>query len=252
MGYLDSLQISQLVELAPTQEPWTKGTTFTVPIVVSGYEATEITNAPGGSVFYMSEPQTGTPATVVIGTLTDTVIPSPLTTPHVQNAQANNTSITSTSSIPFSTPVVPHGGWNRSTSTGSSIFGPATAANGSAPAGTGRPFSFGPFTSATDVQSTATQSAGPSTVTEYSTVYTTETSDGGYGATTAYTSGYDVPVSADLEKRQTCVWISAPIGGQEVGWCNNWAGGSILTYTTWTTTSESAFAAISTELADHF
>ncbi|OAL38794.1 hypothetical protein AYO20_02000 [Fonsecaea nubica] len=243
MASLDSAQVSiQSIENPVSAQPRPATQTFTDSVIVSGYEATEVPNA-GGSVFYMSKGPSSTDwtyqpsASIVAAITTVTVRPVPATTSHHQEAQLSASN--NTFHVPFSSPST---GWNG-TSDGSSIVGPTDASSG-IPA-TGTDFPYGPptpYVSSTEVL--PTQPVYTATVTEVATVYATTLAPvSGYG-TPAYS--YDIstysndassPDSDDLEKRQTCVWISATIGGQEVGWCNNWAGGSTLTFTSWETTT---------------
>ncbi|KIW28562.1 uncharacterized protein PV07_08216 [Cladophialophora immunda] len=243
MAHVDTEQVSiESIENPVSAKPIPATQTFVHSISVSGYEATEVPNT-GASVFYMSKGPATTDwayspsASIVAEVTTVTVLPVPAVKSAQQEAQYNTTD--ATFHTPFSSPSA---GWNG-TSTGSSIVGPADASSGAPATGTG--FSYGPPTplaSSTEVQ--ATQPVYTTTITQVATVYATSLNPvSGYG-TPAYgydvsTYSYDAGLSAgeDLVKRQTCVWISATIGGQEVGWCNNWAGGSTLTYTSWETTT---------------
>ncbi|KIW89012.1 uncharacterized protein Z519_10497 [Cladophialophora bantiana CBS 173.52] len=236
MAMLDTAQVSILsIENPVSARPIPATQTFTHSVKVSGYEATEISNT-GPSVFYMSKGPSSTDwtfqpsASIIAEVTTVTVQPIPAVPSARQEAQNNSTY--SAFHTPFSSPFA---GWND-TLTGSPIGGTSAAGTG---------VSYGlpaPLTWSAEVQ--PTQSLYTSTVTEISTVYATSFAPTSGHGTPAY--GYDTsaysydPMSVagdDLEKRQTCVWISATIGGQEVGWCNNWAGESTLTFTSWETTT---------------
>jgi hypothetical protein len=241
IAFIDGQQISALVIEEQPQDGALRPYTFTDVIRVSGFEATEIAYTSGGSVYYLPIPATGTDtpsASITLWSRTTTITPY---TPsfHQQEAHVNTSTTLSTDSSSLGALTLPESGWNGSTSVGSSLSGPVTAVNGSAPPGTGIYPYFPPVTSATDVLPTFTQPASTSTVTEIATVYATFPPEGIHGYdTTVYSDGTSSPASADLEKRQTCVWISAVIGGQTVGWCNNWAGLSTLTYNSWVTTGK--------------
>ncbi|OCT47397.1 hypothetical protein CLCR_03444 [Cladophialophora carrionii] len=238
---IDTAQVSQEVVEAPVSAKPIGTVTFVDSVRVSGFEATEPSNTPGASVFYMSKSVTSSmEPTIVAKVTTVTVSPLPFATSHQQNIQVNTTAAADSNVHGAFTS--PYGGWNGSASAGSSLFGLATANNGSGPIGTGAYPGTLPPVSGTDVQATFTQLPSTSTVTEIATVYATVPFESVYGYdTTAYDHGTVTPDVDDLQKRQTCVWISATIGGQEVGWCNNWAGGSTYTFTSWETTTTPGF-----------
>ncbi|KIY02573.1 uncharacterized protein Z520_01038 [Fonsecaea multimorphosa CBS 102226] len=231
MAPIDSLQVSQESEEQPVSgQRYPTSVTFIHTISVSGYEATELAN-PGASVFYLSQAPADTnspwasiaaltttvtvlPANVAAttgsttGTTTVTVLPVPVVNSDQQEVQSNTTA-----------------GWN--TASTDSSYGPPA-----------------PLSSSTEVQPTQPVPIATATVTQFATVYSTATAPAnGYGTSAnghhAFTNNDKAgsPNGDDLEKRQTCVWISATIDGQEVGWCNNWAGGSTLTFTSWETTT---------------
>ncbi|EXJ59637.1 hypothetical protein A1O7_03783 [Cladophialophora yegresii CBS 114405] len=241
---VDTAQVSQEVVEAPVSNKPIGTQTFVDSVRVSGFEATEMSNTPGASVFYMSKSVTSSMEASIVAKVT-TVTVSPLqlsTSQHQQDIQVNTTTSTAADSNVHGAFTSPYGGWNGSASAGSSLIGPATANNGSDPIGTGAYPGTLPFMSGTDVQATLTQSQWTSTVTEIATVYATVPVESDYGYNTAAEDHGTVTSDVgDLQKRQTCVWISATIGGQEVGWCNNWAGGSTYTFTSWETTTTPSF-----------
>lgn len=232
LASIDTDQVIEQSELLPISDiPDPNPTRFTHSISVSGYVATEMTGE-GASVFYMSKgPSTTdwsyTPAATILAEVTTvTVLPIAQPTTHNREAQTNTTV-----HPPFTKP---SGGWNG-TNSNSSIW---AAGTGTAVSG----FSLAPT-------STLTVTSFVFTVTQSLTVSVTPAPTYGYippayGYSVADSPadyGYESPASSvdygDLEKRQTCVWITATIGGQQVGWCNNWDGASTLTFTSWETTS---------------
>ncbi len=240
---IDSQQVSEIEREAPVSGlPFTQPQIFQHTITVSGFVATELSNLPGGTVYYLAPTASGTAspqATITPKVTTITVLPIPLTSrkQSQQRAQVNTTDSSATESNVHSAFTIPAGGWNGSNSAGSSVFGPATAGTGFGQSGTG---STAPLTSSSALQSASTDSAWTSTVTEIATVYATVPAESvpGYDTPSVYGYGTDAPASDDLEKRQTCVMISATIGGVLASWCNNWGGSTKLTFTTWETTSE--------------
>lgn len=229
--------------LAPISNPKaTTNTVFTETVRVSGYEATEVSNV-GYSVFYKSKPpsDTGpswTPAASIIAVVTTVTV-----LPHGQVATTAQHEIAANSSGPsaFSSPSA---GWNN-THSNSSIVGTGTAASYGWGTGTAGSFPLGTGTAGSGARSS---DGAASTVTFTNFVHTI-TQSVTVNATSAATSEYPQPAYGygslesshghdAMEKRQTCVWITATIGGQQVGWCNNWDGSTTLTYTSWETTSK--------------
>lgn len=226
MASLDTVYIIQQSEEAPISDPpVTTIPVFTHTIQVPGYEATEISNG-DGSVYYLPEGgftsnlSSLPPASIVAEVTTVTVIPvPPAFSPH-QQGQFNTTNHSAFS--------MPTSGWNGI------MVGSWVGSASTAESGTGS-------STANDAVSVLTVTASIATV--YQTFTITETSSVppnlGYEFVDSGASSPGSPVGFEaLGKRQTCVWISATIDGQEVGWCNNWGGpGSTLTYTSWDTTS---------------
>ena len=230
MASVDSVFVSNQVLEAPVSDKPLGPTTFVDVVHVSGYEANGVSNGPGGSEYYLAESTRAT--TIPFRTSTVTVIPFTLSSHLAQGAQVNaSASLSGTS-------VSPSGGSSTSSPVVSGYAWSVTAANGSTPAGTAPSPSFAPMTSETNVQPASTQFGLTSTVTQISTVYAT------WPATSADGNNTTVMSGGDLEKRQTCTWISAVVGGQTVGWCNNWGGLSTLTDTSWITTGMSIYGVI--------
>ncbi|KAK5257876.1 hypothetical protein LTR40_009021 [Exophiala xenobiotica] len=154
-------------------------------------------------------------ATIVAEVTTVTVLPVPQPSPnHGKGVVESNTTV----HAQFTSPA---GGWNGTYSNTSS-WSAATAS-----AGIASPYGVASTITVTNIVATVTQTAASSITT--APTY-------GYGPPQ---SNYAPPKASNnygIEKRQTCVWISAVIGGQEVGWCNNWDGSTTLTYTSWETT----------------
>ncbi|OAP58937.1 hypothetical protein AYL99_06234 [Fonsecaea erecta] len=216
---VDTAQVSiESIENPVSAQPYPETTTFIHSIYVSGYEATEVPN-PGASVFYLSKGPgntnpTYTPSASIFAEVTTvTVKPVPAVTSAQQQAQYNTTNGTFNPS--FSSPSA---GWNGTLSGSSTVGVTASSA-----------VSYGP--------PQPTQPVYTATVTAVATVFATTV------VSVTASDGYDAssPSNEALDKRQTCVWISATIGGQEVGWCNNWAGGSTLTFTSWETTTTPSY-----------
>lgn len=252
MASVDTQQVVQQSQQGPvSNKPATTTPVFTHSVKVSGYEVTELPND-GTSVFYVSKDPTTTnggfkPSRTIVAEITTvTVLPTHQVTSNRQDAQYNITTTNTTSHTVFSSP---SGGWNgTATDTSSFVWGP----------GIGEPSESG--TTTTEAE-TAVSYGSPNTLTALtgltsgsfatrtvasitSTIYSVLTVTAPAAPTDGYEpdDSYDSPVSPavvdELDKRQTCVWIYATIGGQQVGWCNNWDGRSTLTYTTWETTSE--------------
>ncbi|KAI1619864.1 hypothetical protein EDD37DRAFT_698293 [Exophiala viscosa] len=246
MASIDTDQVIEQSELLPISDiPDPTPTQFTHTISVSGYVATEVpnTNPYGESVFYIS----AGPATTDWSFTPSASIQAEVTTvtvlPIQASTQGKGLSASSTVRAPFS---APSGGWN---STSANAYG-WTAAAGTAGttssvlvAPTGTAGTISPY----GVTSTSTVINTISTITENVTISVTSAPTYGYvppayglpGSSDQY--GYDTPDpsinNGDVEKRQTCVWITATINGQQVGWCNNWDGTTTLTYTSWETTT---------------
>lgn len=261
MASVDTLQVRQSSELAPTGNiPDTSNPVFTHSVRVSGFEATELPND-GTSVFYrpksdgQTDPSHITRATIVAGITTVTVgPPPPLTTVHRglsndSTSDIHTTTITLsplpaltassfyqeprrpeniTAHAPFTSPPE---GWNL-TGTDATTLDPVSTQHDSTS-------SAGPMittVTATSVQVVTVTQPATSTITDGDII------PGGYVQGSEY--GYNIPArpldNADIVKRQTCVWISATISGHVAHWCNNWDGQSVLTFTSWETTSRSS------------
>lgn len=229
MASVDTVQVRQSSELNPVSNSKnTNNPVFTHSIHVSGFEATELAGD-GSSVFYVSKGHSTTDwsftpsASIIAETTTVTVSPVPAHTSAVKAASTNDT----TSHVPFTSPSA---GWNY-TNTESTAFDATGSGPTSVPTGsTLSPSEPEPIYS-TDVV----------TVTAVSTQFVTATEAASSAITEpASFKGFDAPLEifddGALDKRQTCVLISATIGGQVASWCNNWAGNTVLTYTSWETT----------------
>ncbi|EXJ85135.1 hypothetical protein A1O3_05810 [Capronia epimyces CBS 606.96] len=246
MASIDTDYIIEQSELAPiSNHPETTTPIFTHSVLVSGYVATEVSNG-GYSVFYLSKPPSSTGSSytpsrsIVAEVTTVTVLPfSKAAKTAEQDVQTSSYGPSAFSS--------PSRGWN-STYDNSSILGTGTAGSfgwgtgtaGSSILGTGAVGSGARSTSGaastvtfTNFTHTVTQSVIVNATSAPASVYLPP----GYGYGSSEPSG-DSDVVA---KRQTCVWITATIGGQQVGWCNNWAGSSTLTYTSWETTTTPSY-----------
>ncbi|EXJ85793.1 hypothetical protein A1O1_06161 [Capronia coronata CBS 617.96] len=241
MASVDTDYVMEQSQLAPVSNSKdTRIPVFTQSVFVSGYEATEV--AYGNSVFYLSDPPsyTGSSYTpepsILAEVITVTVLPfskAATTAEHDVETSSNGPSAFAS----------PSSGWNI-TYSNSSILG--TGTGGYPTVGTGA--------AGSSILANGTGASGPrssygavSTVTLTNIVHTI-TQSVTVNATSAPASGYIPPnygygsskSSEDhdnVEKRQTCVWITATIDGQEVGWCNNWDGSRTLTYTSWETTT---------------
>ncbi|KAJ9604081.1 hypothetical protein H2200_011604 [Cladophialophora chaetospira] len=232
MAFQNTIYYSNLVVEAPVSGMPLPPYTFTDTVRVSGYEATELSNIPVGTVFYESKSASGTAspvASIAAAVTTVTVSPVPVTSTQKQKEQVNGTTIAATDGSVHSAFTSPYGGWNVSTAN-SSLVGPGTTGSGTFPGASGL------SASSTGVQPASTSLLRTSTVTQIATVFVTVPPESTYGYAPPPAYGTEAPISDGIEKRQTCVWISATIGGQEVGWCNNWAGGSTYTFTSWETT----------------
>lgn len=229
MASVDTVQVRQSSLLNPISNSQnTNNPVFTHSIHVSGFEATELAGD-GSSVFYVSKGHSTTDwsfspsASIIAETTTVTVSPVPAHTSAAKAATTNGT----IGHVPFTSPAA---GWNY-TNTDSTVFDATGTNPGLVPTGsTLAPSSPEPLYS-NDVV----------TVTAVTTEFVTATRPSSSAITELPSlNGFDAPIeifdNEVLDKRQTCVLISATIGGQLASWCNNWAGSTVLTYTTWETT----------------
>jgi hypothetical protein len=241
MASVDTDQVIEQSELLPISDtPDPTPTAFTDSVIISGYVATVLTDD-GASVFYMSVGPSSTDwsytpsaSPILVDVTTVTVLPVPQNTnTNLREAPENTTTATH---LPFTSPL---GGWNA-TGSNYSVWASGIAASGTGASGTGASYHPTSTVTITNIVATVTQtvavSAAPSSP-YIPPAYGSPGSSSVYGDDPAASSG-DYGDYGDLDKRQTCVWITATIGGQQVGWCNNWGGSSTLTYTTWETTSK--------------
>lgn len=217
------IEQSQLLPISDHRDP--NPTQFTYSVSVSGFEATEV-SYPGntGTVFYVSK--TGGTAqptdSILVEVTTLTIIPTFAPFP---STVANQGKAVSASDFTLPTAFTSSpSGWND-TNSNSSLWAAATGYGGIVP------------------------SAEPtSTITVTNTVATVTRVVAGVGSVTSVVPSYGYepepygypPPKADntVDKRQTCLWVSATIGGRQVGWCNNWDGTATVSYTSWETTGE--------------
>ncbi|KIX06907.1 uncharacterized protein Z518_04883 [Rhinocladiella mackenziei CBS 650.93] len=221
MASVDTDQVIQQSLEAPVSNLLNPTTpVFTHSVLISGYEATEIPND-GTSVFYMSKDPSNTnwgdmPSEAIVAEVTTvTVLPVPKSSATFHR----DTDLSISAHGSFSRPP---GGWNGTNATSWGSGAGLGAASSEVPAST---------LTLTHTIYAVTQSV----VMTAAPTFGSGTPDYGYGSPDVWVE-YDV-----VEKRQTCVWITATIGGQEVGWCNNWAGGSTLTFTSWETTAPPSY-----------
>ena len=225
MASVDTQQVIEQSQLLPiSDKPDPNPTKFTHSVTVSGFEATEISNnGNGGTVFYMSKGTSSTdwsftPSKSIVAEVTTvTVLPVP------QSASNHGKGVNDSNTTVHAQFTSPAGGWNGTYSNTSS-WSAATAS-----AGTASRYAAASTITVTDIVATVTQTAASSVSTAPTYAYVPPQ----YSYAPPKASNDD-----GIEKRQTCVWISATIGGQEVGWCNNWDGSTTLTYTSWETTGE--------------
>lgn len=207
---IDSIVVVENSQNRPVSAPPdTRIPTFVNSINAPAFEATEASNN-GNSIYYVSA--TASPASVVIGTTTQSII---LSLPHAATTAPSNGQFLPVTNISVSQGnfTAPQSGWNG-TQVNATVL---PSINSAGYASVNEPTST--VTHITYVNTTSVVAATTSTITTYEP----------YGAYTG--------VGA-MVRRQTCVLISAEIGGQWASWCNNWDGSTTVTYTSWQTTSE--------------
>jgi hypothetical protein len=231
---IDSIVVVEQSQDAPASGPAnTAVPTFINTIVASAYEATEVPGT-GSTVIYVSVgPNTTnwsyTPTeSVVIGVTTISVVPEAATETDSAITSQSVISITTTLHMSFTNPT---SGWNDSNANAtqvSPLLSPGISTNGSLSA------SASALSTSTDTTYIAT------TTEEISITVTAAPSVGsGYGSDPFPTLIIWPTSEKRVEKRQTCVMISADVGNhQTASWCNNWDGHTTLSYTSWETTSE--------------
>ncbi|KAK6387689.1 hypothetical protein LTS17_000958 [Exophiala oligosperma] len=199
---------SQLLPISDHPDP--NPTVVTHTVVVSGFEATEVSYpANPGTVFYQSK--TGGISKPTVELTTFTVIPTFPSEPPTVAAQGK--AVTATNLTFHTAFTTSPSGWNG-TKSNSTLWSAATGYGGSLPS-----------------------EEPTSTITVTNTVATVTRVVGGVGSVTSPVLsygygpepyGYPPPDAANtVEKRQTCLWV---------GWCNNWDGTATVSYTSWETT----------------
>ena len=246
MGSIDTIQVSQEVQEAPTGQAQFPDQTFSHTALAPVYEATE---APGNSdsAYYIPKPTTGPHQSTPVATTALTVTVLPLSAhPKVQGEI--NTTVTgrhtqtaiATSYAPWNTSVggvaSSSGGYGVPGSSASVSWNTSVAGTGSWTGGYG--FSV-PSTVESDVL-TVTSTNYVDTVT--ATNYVATSTVGGFSYPPGVNiSGYGpviTPAATEpnkLEARQTCTWVEAEGYGS---WCNNWDGSTTVSYSTYNTTGE--------------
>ncbi|KIW11181.1 hypothetical protein PV08_10481 [Exophiala spinifera] len=210
------IEQSQLLPVSAHPDP--KPTVVTEMVQVPGFEATEISyRGKTGTVFYIHGTGGSVEPTspIIVEVTTFTILPTFATRPpSVANQAKAAATSNSTLHMAFTSS---SNGWNY-TNSNSSMWPAASGHGGAVPT--------------EEATSTVTVTNTVATVTRV--VASTAVASYGHGPEPY---GYPPPDTAHpVEKRQTCLWVSATIGGQEVGWCNNWDGAATFSYTSWETT----------------